>query len=564
MPDAVRATQEPETETAVAAASAAGPPFALPGGDLRLARRLDPTARAALLRGIQRTHGNGSVKRALLQRQTLKLRNGHELGVASSAAAAANLRSEAEQALKRLLDLWAIDVPTFDTTIKTTWARYGPADVITGADLAPLTAAITRNENRTLANEVANNFLYLSLPGGRGVGEGMQNDPGDVKAVQNALIAHGLLAGSNGSGTMDDATKDAIKALKTSVAAGTFGLAARRPNERRDGGDPFAGGTYSVTGDPVTFTPRGQAERTQPKPLAVYVPRSAPADRNDVHVFFTPYSNPMAFVEEQGLRAEEEGSRFILIAVPGLPEDASPNWVTITTSDIRACLTAVRRSSTEIGAIRLSAHSRGHRGLERSLGLKGTATLDLAKVERVTVFDASYRDLGTALTSHLKDLTAMQQPGKPGQFRAGAVNLYDVTVANISGLPGRSLGSSAMRALAYVRFVAEAIERGDIAASSLSTLRADAKKDVQSATRRLIGKLPPRGMFSTRKPTPAGHTDLPGWLAANAADLKLVDDTTDGLDDFVASQGLDMGTRMSRDLTAHHWLVAELAHESVD
>jgi hypothetical protein len=121
-----------------------------------------------------------------------------------------------------------------------------------------------------------------------------------------------------------------------------------------------------------------------------------------------------------------------------------------------------------------------------------------------------------------------------------------------------------MRALAYVRFVAEAIERGDIAASSLSTLRADAKKDVQSATRRLIGKLPPRGMFSTRKPTPAGHTDLPGWLATNAADLKLVDDTTDGLDDFVASQGLDMGTRMSRDLTAHHWLVAELAHEAVD
>src|SRR5215470_3315747 len=202
MPDAARATQEQEPETA--ATSAAGPAPALPGGDLRLARRLDPSARAKLLRRVQRTHGNGYVKRALLQRQRLKLRNGNEVGVPSSASATANIRSDAEQALKRLLDLWAIDLPTFDTTIKTTWSKYAASAVISGADLAPLTAAITKNESRTLANEVANNFLYLSLPGGRGVGEGMQNDAGDVKAVQNALIAHGFLAGPTASGTMDD------------------------------------------------------------------------------------------------------------------------------------------------------------------------------------------------------------------------------------------------------------------------------------------------------------------------------------------------------------------------
>ena len=53
-------------------------------------------------------------------------------------------------------------------------------------------------------------------------------------------------------------------------------------------------------------------------------------------------------------------------------------------------------------------------------------------------------------------------------------------------------------------------------------------------------------------------------LAANAADLALVDDKTDGLADFVASRKLDMEMAMDRDLTAHHWLVAELAHESVD
>ena len=121
-----------------------------------------------------------------------------------------------------------------------------------------------------------------------------------------------------------------------------------------------------------------------------------------------------------------------------------------------------------------------------------------------------------------------------------------------------------MRALAYVRFVSEALTRGDLQDSDLSTLRTDARKDVQAATRRLLAKLPARGTFSTRTPTPSGFTDLAKWLTANAKDLALVDDTTDGLDDFVTSRGLDMGFSMGRDLTAHHWLVAELSHEAVD
>lgn len=158
----------------------------------------------------------------------------------------------------------------------------------------------------------------------------------------------------------------------------------------------------------------------------------------------------------------------------------------------------------------------------------------------------------------------MQDPAHRGRFRAGAVNLYDVTVGNISGLPGRSLSPSSMRALAYVRFVSEALARGDLQDSDISTLRTDRRKDVQGATRRLLAKLPRRGTFSTRSPTPSGFTDLAAWLTANAADLALVDDKDDGLDDFVTSRGLDMGFGMNRDLTAHHWLVAELTHEAVD
>lgn len=569
MPDAARTSTEAEVE---AAASVASPGAAtIPAGvDVASARRLDPRLGAALLLGVQRTRGNDFVQRALLQRQTLRLRNGHEVGVPSGGAATVNIHSELEDTLRRLLTLWAIDMPTFETTLTTTWARYGASDVISGGDLDPLKAAIRRAEQRTIANEVANNYLNLSLPSGRAVGEGMTNDPADVTAVQNALVAHHYLPGPTATGAIDIATMDAIKRLKMDIAAGTYGVEALRTNERRYGGDLFAGGTFAATGQTVTWTDpppaRGQPRpsHTAAKPLAIYVPRNTPAGRNNVHVFFTPASSPMAFLKEQGLRSEEESSGWILIAVPGLGEAMSPNWVTITTADIQTCLTAAGRSRVEIDAIRLSAHSRGARGLEHTLGFGGAPTIDLSKVERVTVFDASYHDLGVALTSHLKDLTAMQRPGHPGQFRAGAVNLYDVTVANISGLPGRSLSPSSMRPLAYVRFVSEALTRGDLQDSDLSTLRTDARKDVQGATRRLLAKLPARGTFSTRTPTPSGFTDLAKWLTANAKDLALVDDTTDGLDDFVTSRGLDMGFSMGRDLTAHHWLVAELSHEAVD
>lgn len=544
---------------------------AIPAGvDVASAGRLDPGVRAALLLGAQRTQGNRFVQRALLQRQTLKLRNGHEAGVPSGATPTANVHSELEDTLRRLLTLWAIDTTTCETTLKTTWARYGPTDVISGSDLDPLKAAIRRAEERTIANEVANNFLNLSLPAGRAVGDGMKNDPDDVKAVQNALIAHRYLSAPSATGAIDNATLDAIKQLKLDVAAGTYGLGSRRVNERQYGGDMFAGGTFAATGDNVTWTSpspgRGQPRpsNTAAKPLAIYVPRTTPAGRNNVHVFFTPATNPMAFLNEQGLRAEEESSGWILIAVPGLHEVMSPNWVTISTAEIQTCLKAAGRSRVDIDALRLSAHSRGARGLEHTLGFGGAPTIDLAKVERVTVFDASYRDLGTALTSHLKDLTAMQDPARRGRFRAGAVNLYDVTVGNISGLPGRSLSPSSMRALAYVRFVSEALARGDLQDSDISTLRTDRRKDVQGATRRLLAKLPRRGTFSTRSPTPSGFTDLAAWLTANAADLALVDDKDDGLDDFVTSRGLDMGFGMNRDLTAHHWLVAELTHEAVD
>jgi hypothetical protein len=523
----------------------------------------------------------GGVQR--IQRQTLKLRNQNEVGVPSAAGAAANVKSDAVDALKRLLDLWAIDVTTFDLTVKTTWKNYGPTDVIGAADLQALKDAITKNEIASLAAPVANNFLALNPPITDSVGVGGTNDAKDVTAVQRALIAHGLMAPNTASGTVDAATKTAIKNFKQSVASGTFGLDPLRENERVDGRDRFAGGTFRVQGGPMTIkVPAQPAKGKKPaqpaqtlnlnKAFTVYVSSKVPPDKNKVHLFFTPLPDEEKFVNEQGLRSEHESSDWILIAVPGLFEHLIPNFVTVSTAEIQTCLSAIQRSTT-IDSIRLSAHSRGHRGLEQTMGFSGKPLINLNLVERVTVFDASYHDLGATLTAHTKDLTRMQDPSNKSALAAGTVNLYDATVTNISGFKGKSIDVSGIRALSYVRFVEQGLKLGKIDKIDIAALKNDPKKDVQGATNRLLAALQniPRGAFSTRSPTPTGKTDLSKFISANRADLTLVDDAKDGLSKLVTSENLDLGYKFdldpedpNRTLTAHHWLAAELGHESVD
>jgi hypothetical protein len=355
--------------------------------------------------------------------------------------------------------------------------------------------------------------------------------------------------------------------------AGAPGLPSLRADERTHAGDAFRFQTFRARGDEITasFMENGRKQtQTARKTFTIFVPKSAPNDKNRVNVFFTPLPDESNFVNEEGLRAEHEGSGWILVAVPGLFEDVSPNYVTISTAEIEGCLRAARRASASIDALRLTAHSRGHRGLERTIGFKGTPTVDLKLVERVTVFDASYEDLGMVLAQRTKDLVGMKAAGKPG-WAPGAIHLIDVTVDNVSGLHGTRLGVSAMRGLFYARLVQNALALGTIDAADLATLKSDPKKDVQAATNTLLREIHARGTFSTRKPTPAGKTDLAGFLTDRVKELTLVDDAKDGLSSFVTGNNLDMGHRFDnnpkdphRFLTAHHWIPAELTHESVD
>ncbi len=331
--------------------------------------------------------------------------------------------------------------------------------------------------------------------------------------------------------------------------------------------------TFATTGDQIQdvilkdkqIVGQPSVKTTLDKEFSIFLPKGMPPDRNEVHIFFTPYvaSNPdgaASFVAEQGLRAQSDASGWILIAVPALGESDQPNFVTISTTEVQQCLTAAGRP-TNIDAIRLSAHSRGHRGLENTMGLNpgSTPLIDLKLVEKITVFDASYHDLGQAINSHKKELTAMADPNKPGQFKAGAVQLYDVTVANISGLKGTSLDPRSMRALSYTRMIKEGLTQGLISANDLNTAL---PQKILDATNNVLSVMPVRGTFSSKTPPPSGQVSIQQFYKDNHNDLMLIDSKE--IKAFIGSKALDNGHGFSTDIDAHHWFVAELAHEAVE
>ena len=321
-----------------------------------------------------------------------------------------------------------------------------------------------------------------------------------------------------------------------------------RPEEMVDptnvaAGDKLAKQTFKVSPGTINYHLNGR-NVSVPKELGVFVP-SGVGSANLVHLFFTPYfaadkgiAQPLAalsYVAEQGLRSEAESSGWILIAVPAM-EEGDALFVTVSTSDIQACLAAAGRpDTTNIKSIRLTAHSRGYRGLAHTMGWTsgGPAEIDLSKVDRVSVFDASYSDLGNTLRSHIKDLPKLQDKNDPSKLDKDAVRLYDVTVKNVSGLPGIDLRDPlAVQGIAYVRFAQDAITRGlldisELAPPSPSDQHPRPPADVRAATTRLLAKMPMRGGFTTQHPQNflswfPGVQDIQTFIRDNRNDLRLV------------------------------------------
>lgn len=504
----------------------------------------------------------------------------------SSPGVGDNVREDVLYLLDRLHTMWSISNANYNNQYHYVHARPrgsqiplrdasppAAAGVPAPWSFQPTIDAIARNSDPSLAGAVIRR--YMGIPVNGSVGEGSANVREDALAVMARLnflsnypsftreraAVSALPVGSNVPDAMLAGTFAEITSFKEELVAGTLGIEPMHGNEREYGGvDRYAGQTSEVRGGAVTFTPAGESEAiTRIKLFSVFVPRGVRPNRNKVHLFFTPFMRPQEFVAQQGLRAQYDDSEWILIGIPSLYEHDRPNVITISTAEIQACLNAAGRG-TGIDAIRMSAHSRGQRGLAHTLGVGARRpTIDLGLVEGVTIFDASYQVPGRALRAHLADLTRMQDPANPRRFAAGAINLYDVTVGNVSGFPGTRMHAARVRGLAYVRLVEEGLARGEITRGSLAGLPANTR----DATTRLLAAIPNRGRFSTRSPTPSGMTDLNGFLSRHRRDLAIVDNAGTGLKPFITANNLDWGAGYDRHIDAHHWFVAELAHEAV-
>ncbi|MQA91594.1 MAG: DUF4157 domain-containing protein [Gemmatimonas sp.] len=496
-----------------------------------------------------------------------------------------NTREDVLHLLDRLHTLWAITNAQYDDQAGYVRART-PGAVVPMRDAPPSPGvsspwsfqptfdAIQRNREPTLAAAVFRH--YTGIPLTNGVGRGSNNKKEDVLAVILRLgmlgqysvdfrPEHATVSGLPANSRVPDATiphtLQAITAFKEEIAEGNLGFAPRHADEAEFGGmDRFAGRSIQVPGRTKVSVRRGGAgnPRDFVKIFAVFVPRGAPPRENKVHLFFTPLGRPMEFLVQQGLRAQHENTDWILIGVPALLETDQPNFITISTAEIQQCLGLAGRGSN-IEAIRMSAHSRGQRGLSHTLGV-GTETpsIALSLVERITIFDASYRVPGATILAHRDDLTRMQDPANRQRFAPGAVRLFDVTVGNVSGFPGIRIPADLLRGLAYVRLVQEGIALNKVGRGVTNSLP-QANRD---AANRLLAAIPDRGGFSTRSPTPPRQVDLSGWLTSHSRDLRLVDHPTNGLKPILAASHLDQG--MPRNLDAHHWFPSELAHEAID
>ena len=299
--------------------------------------------------------------------------------------------------------------------------------------------------------------------------------------------------------------------------------------------------------------------------FSVFVPSGAPADINNVHVFFAANAVVGANANDvmiHGLRAAAEPNKWILIGVPGFDAPPPPGFQTISTAQIQACLTAAGRKNTDIASLRLTAHSRGHRGLEQTL-MKGLIKTSL--IDRVTVLDAFYQDTKKAIVGAGIDKSKVTQYDlvdalgtKPGERSRVPDDKRILLSKVLSGT--KHPVTDYLAAMGYVRLLQ------DLGATRPAVATQLAAKPLVAAQVASV-KLPPRGSFMTFGTGGLG-TDLNTWITKNHAPLDAIlavdnDASKGGLLDFINSSNLlGFGTGVwSRYISAHHFFVAEIAHE---
>lgn len=195
--------------------------------------------------------------------------------------------------------------------------------------------------------------------------------------------------------------------------------------------------------------------------------------------------------------------------------------------------------------MRLSAHSRGYRGLKATVA---AGTIPVAKIDRVVIFDAVYASLNAALG-------AARIPGSK-QF-AYQVNVG--TRLSATGATNIALDAAAMRAIGYSRLIADASAAARVIGATVPAFTGSTLT------------LPPRGTFTTRAAAPSTMTNINAFATANRTAIRSIvsgELATGGAKTYIDANNI---TRLFQPtgpfppgIMSHHLFVAELAHEIVD
>ena len=457
---------------------------------------------------------------------SLQMRSGRTVG---NAPGVANVREDVLHALDRLHVLWSITNENYGREYPRVAALAAGSRVSNpDTNLAQLVAAIRQNEGAHLHDRVMRNYFEIDVSAP--VGSRQPNRTADVRKLQVVLVAHGILdpaaiaEGTASGGAIPDTampqTLAAIREVKQQIAGGRLGWDPIHADELESGGDRFGSRTYHWSN------------------LSIFVPRGVANDRNDVHVFFSPGgaqgSSGLNAVLHHGLRGACEGSGWILIGVPG----REPGFVTIDTATIADALRRVGRAPT-VNRLRLSAHSRGGRGLRETI--KGPRPqVDIAKIDRIVLLDCAFASVAAALTG------ARIPPSK--------VIAYQVVDAALPAAVGRNilLDRDCVRAIGYSRLIQDAMQTRP----SLT---------IPASIRRQLLTLPARGRFKVATAASGSSDNLDDFCRSNRSAIAAIlrdEATAQGLMTFLDANDLGrLGQAFGRSIYSHHFFVAEVAHE---
>lgn len=468
-----------------------------------------------------------------------------------------NVREDVLRVLNRLHVLWSLTNAEFDIESNRV-GRLDPGAKVDASSMAVVASGLLRNERESIAAAPAARFLNRGIQKATGldeVGRNLDNLRSDVQSIQDGLLERGLMVrgdyeresqdvqrhgGNQIPSSIVPKTLSALALLKHKIARGDWGWAPIRADEASDDGDRY----YTQTFDCDRFS--------------VFIPTGLKAEENSVHLFFSPAgvtggrgSRPANEILVHGLRNAFDPSAWILIGVPGDSNDAP-----ITNKDIRNCLLRGGRNGT-VTRIRLSAYSSGHQGLAKTIK-QPLSDFEVNKIERIFVLDAEYKSLTDAFVR--------------ANITSSTVVFYRVTVPSLIENPLRlaqkvQIPKDAIIALGYARAIDDA-----------KTTRVGFAGHIPEGIRDQLPKngLLQRGNYTASAGASRNQQTIQQFGAENRDVIRLILKNTAtsnpaNIKEFVDRNDclwygfIFVGTRGEPIwmIDAHHFFVAEIAHELV-